>query len=131
MFQGQHAVVLKLQRQWNSFHKPIVMQKIFLFLFVAALFACNNSSRSGRASDSTKKTAGLPSDSMAREATFSFIDGCMENSKLTLGDQKAFAFCKCIYDQLKAQNPGADSLEIDRIAMDTARLAKMAANCRQ
>ena len=120
-----------MQRQWNSFHKPIVMQKIFLFLFVAALVACNNSSQSGRASDSTKKTAGLPSDSMAREATFSFIDGCMENSKLTLGDQKAFAFCKCIYDQLKAQNPGADSLEIDRIAMDTTRLAKMAANCRQ
>lgn len=107
------------------------MNKLILFLIAGFLLACNNSSTSDSSKNNTAPTnTGLPTDSLAREATFSFIDGCMENAKLTLGDQKAYAFCKCIYDQLKVQNPTADSLAIEELAMDTARIAKMAANCR-
>ena len=107
------------------------MYKLIQVLFASCLFACNNSGTTkDKRADSSKQATGLPADSLAREATFSFIDGCMQNARLTLGDQKAFAFCKCIYDQLKAQNPGADSIDIEALARDTATVGKMAANCR-
>lgn len=106
------------------------MYKIILLLLAGWLLACdNNNTRKDNSPVSSNRTA-LPNDSLSREATFSFIDGCMENAKLTLGDQKAFAFCKCIYQQFKVQNPGADSAQIEALAMDTARVAKMAAACR-
>lgn len=104
-----------------------------MFVLLAGwLLACNNN-KSGRDTAnnaSTTAPTALPKDSVARVATFSFIDGCMDNAKLTLGDEKAFAFCKCIYSQIKAENPAADSVQIEQLAMDTARVAKMAANCR-
>ena len=107
------------------------MYKLILLFIISGLLACNNSGTTkGSKDDSAKTAAGVPTDSIAREAKFSFIDGCMQNAKLTLGDQKAFAFCKCIYDQIKAQNPGADSIAIEELARDTARIGKMAANCR-
>ncbi len=107
------------------------MQKMILLIIAGFLFACNNSNTTtGNNADSAKKTAGLPKDSLAREATFSFVDGCMQNFRIALGEAKAYAFCKCVYDQLKTQNPGADSIAIEELATDTARVAKMAANCR-
>lgn len=107
------------------------MYKLLILFFMATLVACNNSSTTKeKNNDSAKTTAGLPTDSLAKEATFSFVDGCMQNFKIALGEAKAYAFCKCVYDQLKAQNPGADSLAIDELASDTARVAKLAAKCR-
>jgi|GEM_PF-2628252 len=108
------------------------MYKIIFVLLAGWLLACNNDKNTGRTNtdQATTTTSALPKDSVARVATFSFIDGCMDNAKLTLGDQKAFAFCKCIYNQIKAENPAADSVQIEQLAMDTARVAKMAANCR-
>lgn len=107
------------------------MHKLILAFVASCLLACNNSTTTKEKSgDPVKRSAGLPVDSVARVATFSFIDGCMENAKLTLGDQKAYAFCKCIYDQLEAENPGADSIQLNDLGLDTARIAKMAANCR-
>lgn len=106
------------------------MYKIILLMLAGWLLACNNNNTGRTAANPASTTTALPKDSVAREATFSFIDGCMENAKLTLGNEKAFAFCKCIYGQIKAENPGADSVQIEQLAMDTARVAKMAANCR-
>lgn len=117
------------------------MQKILILLTVAAALACNNDSdsrsdrgersdRSDREARSTQTANGLPRDSLSRVATFSFIDGCMENARLTLGQEKAYAFCKCIYNQIKNENPDADSVEIESLAQDTARVAKMAEECR-
>ena len=104
----------------------------FLFLFaISFLLACNNSATTKETKgDSAITSSGLPADSNAREATFSFVDGCMQNFRIALGEPKAYAFCKCVYNQLKAQNPGADSIAIEELAMDTARVAKLAANCR-
>jgi hypothetical protein len=108
------------------------MHRLFFVLSVCFLAACNNNNRQSANGDSAKQTTvnGIPKDSVARDATFSFIDGCMQNARLTLGDQKAYAYCKCIYGQLQAENPGADSVEIEELALDTARLARMAEKCR-
>ena len=124
-------MVLKLQSFLHILPKKVLMYKILFLLVLLSFAACKNadSNKSDNA-DSAKRSTGLPTDTVAKEATFSFIDGCMENAKLTLGDQKAFAFCKCIYNQLKAQNPGADSIVLNELAMDTARVARMAAACR-
>ena len=106
------------------------MYKLLLLFSVVCFAACSNSGTSKRSADSVSRSSALPNDSFARVAQFSFIDGCIENAKLTLGDQKAFAFCKCIYEQLQKENPSADSVALDNLAMDTARIAKMAAACR-
>jgi len=106
------------------------MYKLLLILCIGCFFSCKNSSSTKDKSDSANNSSVIPADSNARVATFNFIDECMLNAKITLGDQKAYAFCKCIYAQLKAQNPGADSIAIEGLATDTARIAKMAANCR-
>jgi hypothetical protein len=53
----------------------------------------------------------------------------MDNFRVALGEAKAYAFCKCMYNQLKAQNPGADSVAIEELAMDTARVNRLAAKC--
>ena len=105
------------------------MYKVFLLLFTACLFACNNSGKENK-STTTTTSAGLPADSNARAATFSFVDGCMDNFRIALGEPKAYAFCKCIYNQIKTENPNADSVLIEELARDTARVARMAAKCR-
>src|SRR5215204_4323545 len=105
--------------------------KLLLVSLMTLLFACNNSStNTAKRSDSGNKSIPMPADSMTREALFSFIDGCVTNSKLTLGEEKAFIFCKCIYDQLRTSSPGMDSTQLDALVHDTAQVAKMAANCR-
>ena len=108
------------------------MLKCILPIALCLLVACNNSENKGKDSTNsvTRSSVALPADSLEREATFSFIDGCMQNARVTLGDQKAFSFCKCIYDQIKAKNPGADSVAIEELARDTASVTKMAASCR-
>ena len=108
------------------------MYKWILPIAIGLLFACNNSDNTSknRTEAPAKSSAALPADSLEREATFNFIDGCMQNARVTLGDEKAFAFCKCIYDQLKARNPGADSVAIEELARDTATVTRMAASCR-
>ena len=110
------------------------MYKLLLVLFSLSLFACNNSgnekSNTTTATTTTATTPGLPADSNARAATFSFVDGCMDNFRIALGEPKAYAFCKCIYNQIKTENPGADSVAIEELARDTARVSRMAAKCR-
>ena len=105
--------------------------KLIFFCFIFGLAACNSSSNNKSESKDAKVKKGiLPADSMSKEALFSFIDGCVANSKLTLGEEKAFAFCKCIYEQIRTANPGMDSARVDAMVNDTAQVAKMAANCR-
>jgi hypothetical protein len=112
--------------------KFTLMQKLFALLTIVLLAACsNNNNRQSTTNEAAADAPiGLPKDSVARDATFSFIDGCMQNARLTLGDAKAYAYCKCIYGQLQAENPDADSVAIEQLALDTARLARMAAKCR-
>lgn len=105
---------------------------LFLLAVCFATACSNNNSRSTDANNASTQTVntGIPKDSVARDATFSFIEGCMQNARLTLGEQKAYAYCKCIYNQIKAENPGSDSIAIEELAMDTARVARMSQKCR-
>ena len=105
------------------------MYKLVVLLFVFILAACNNSNTAAdRTSDSANKATVPATDSVSKEAAFSFIDGCVENAKLTLGEQKAYVFCKCIYDQAKSKYPDMDSARM--ASLDTAEVARMAAACR-
>lgn len=106
------------------------MYKLFILLLLCSLAACNNATTpAAKAPDSNKPTAVPTTDSVAREAELNFIDGCVENAKLTLGEAKAYAFCKCIFAQVKTKYPEIDSSVMAALA-DTAEVARMAANCR-
>ena len=109
------------------FFKPSIMRKLFFPFLAVAFFACNSPSTSSKSSG-TAGTAPLATDSASKVEQLSFIDGCVENSKLTLGEQKAYAFCKCMYEQIQAKYPNIDSAGIARL--DTATVAQMAAGCR-
>lgn len=108
------------------------MHRLIILLAISFLGACsnNNDRESPNANSTTQANSGLPKDSTARVATFNFIDECMQNARLTLGVQKAYAYCKCIYGQLQAENPDADSIQIEQLALDTARIIRMAEKCR-
>lgn len=111
------------------FFKSSIMRKLFVLVFIVSLFACNNSSQSAnKESEAPAATTPVATDSASKVAQLSFIDGCVENSKLTLGEQKAFAFCKCMYAQIEAKYPNLDSAGIARL--DTATIARLAASCR-
>jgi spore coat polysaccharide biosynthesis protein SpsF (cytidylyltransferase family) len=123
-------MVLKLH---SSREIAIIMSGLFKFLSLCTvlfLFACDNSSNTREQKQSSKKTATLPADSMSKEALFSFVDGCIGDFKLALGEQKAFAFCKCMYDQVRNDNPDIDSVKLKTLVNDSAQVNKMAANCR-
>ncbi|MDQ6609789.1 MAG: hypothetical protein M3Y85_08215 [Bacteroidota bacterium] len=106
------------------------MYKLLILLFVSFFAACNNASTpDAKTSDSATKPILRPADSIAREAEMNFIDGCVENAKLTLGEAKAYTFCKCVFAQVKAKYPVMDSTVMTALS-DTAEVARMAANCR-
>ena len=107
-----------------------MVKLLIVLLFAIGVAACNNGQRPAATnSDSSSSTnKALSTDSAARVAELSFIDGCVENSKLTLGETKAFAFCKCMYGQIHAKYPDMDSAQIAK--MDTATINKLAESCR-
>lgn len=110
----------------------ITMYKAVLaFSFLAA--ACGNASTpEANRADSFQRptTTPLPADSAALNEELSFIDGCVDNAKLTLGEQKGYAFCKCLYGQVQAKNPTMDSVQLDAMMQDTAMMNRLSANCR-
>ena len=106
-----------------------VLFRIICAGFICCLLACNNSATKKDVSSSVKGAA-LPADSMSREALFVFIDDCVTNATPTHGQEKAFALCKCIYEQLRKDNQGIDSTQMQALTRDTAQVAKMVANCK-
>lgn len=103
--------------------------RLFLLL-VSGFAACKNNEASTASQKDTAAVVSAPlaKDSAGRVEQLSFIDGCVDNAKLTLGEEKAFAFCKCMYAQIQAKHPGLDSAEITNL--DSATVAKLAAACR-
>lgn len=104
----------------------------FCLLFLLA--ACGNADSSKTAgTDSLQRPAtviALPTDSAALNEELSFIEGCVDNAKLTLGEQKGYAFCKCLYGQVHTKNPTMDSAQLAAMLQDTAMMNRLAANCR-
>ena len=107
------------------------MRTDLFVLFAVSLVACKNNPATVT-TPQTQTVAPAPAvtvvDSAAKVAELSFIDGCVENSKLTLGEPKAFAFCKCMYAQIQSKYPNLDSA--GKANLDTATVARMAAACR-
>ena len=108
------------------------MRTIFLLLLVSGFAACGNNSAPGDVQNEPTATAaptlGPIADSATKLFELNFINSCMENAKLTLGEAKAFAFCKCMYGQVQAKYPGLDGSIISKL--DSAEIGRMAANCR-
>ena len=105
------------------------MRKLLFLLTLGAFAACNNASTPTSKNDDTlKKGPAAPMDSAAAEFKMSIIDGCVEQNRLALGEAKAYSFCKCMYEQTKVLFPDMDSTKI--ATLDTAAIARMAANCR-
>lgn len=110
----------------------MTIRNIPLLLCLACwLLACNNSATSANEPKSSKKAAAvLPADSMSREALFVFIDDCVTSATPTHGQEKAFALCKCMYEQLRKDNSGIDSAQMLTLSHDTAQVRRMLENCK-
>lgn len=108
----------------------MVMRTVLFLVLLCGFAACKNNDASTASPKDTAAAVNvsLRNDSAGRVAQLSFIDGCMENSRLTLGEPKAFAFCKCMYEQIEAKYPNLDSAGIANL--DTATVARLAASCR-
>lgn len=105
------------------------MNKLFFLLLVSILSACNNSTtNSTKGADSAK--GSTKTQTSYTEAEMNFIDACVESSKASLGEAKAYTFCKCMLPQAKAKVPDMDSTAMDALGRDTAEVTRMAANCK-
>ncbi len=93
------------------------------------LAACTNTATNDTKADTTAKQPS-PVTTVANDDEMNFVDACVENSKQRLGEAKAYATCKCIYDQVKQKNPSGDSAAMDAILADTTQIAAMAAKCK-
>lgn len=108
------------------------MRKLLFLLLASGFAACNNGPAPANPQTETKPAAAVVprpfTDSATRPFALNFLNGCVENAKLTLGEAKAFAFCKCMYNQVHAKYPDLDSAALLRI--DSAEINRMAASCR-
>ena len=104
------------------------MYKIILSLLLVTSFACNSKDPKV-ASQSSSENAAKQTVTWTRDAEMSWMDECVEGSKTTLGEEKAFNQCKCILRQIQEKNPSNDSLKNVQITNDTALITTMAKNC--
>ena len=102
------------------------MYKFILLAALCSFAACKNDQKGGKSLTDTKSTkaGGFTAEEME------FVDGCVENAKANLGEEKAFILCKCILTQFKKENPSMDSTIMVRMMNDTAKIARLAANCK-
>ena len=104
------------------------MYKIILSLLLFTAIACNSKSPK-TASESSSENAAKQPVTWTRDAEMNWMDECVEGSKGTLGEEKAFNQCKCILRQIQEKNPTNDSARNVTITNDTALIASMAKNC--
>lgn len=107
---------------------PTIMIKLFFTAIIFLFVACNNSNTP------TADTATAGSDSaLAKSYTWTneeekdFLAGCVDNAKANVSDTAAYAYCKCVLDQLKQVFPNMDSASA--IIMDTTKAAAYVAKC--
>lgn len=105
------------------------MNKLFLLLTFFLIIACNNS-KTPSADDATTGTdsAVAKSYTWTDEEEKEFLAGCVDNAKANVSDTTAYAYCKCVLDQLKQAFPNMDSASA--IIMDTTKAAAYVAKCK-
>ena len=105
------------------------MIKLFLSLTLFLIIACNNS-KAPSADDTTTGTdsAVAKSYKWTDQEEKEFLAGCVDNAKANVSDTTAYAYCKCVLDQLKLAFPNLDSASA--IIMDTTKAAAYVAKCK-
>lgn len=105
------------------------MQQL-IFLFCALLLlACNNqATNTGASKDSVAKSAPGGSGKFTADE-LEFLAPCFDNAKNTLGEDRAYTLCRCLYDQVQKKYPGADSTTLMQHLSDTAEVRQMTMNC--
>ncbi len=106
------------------------MNKLIALIVSFIFIACNNpSSNTADNKDTTSKNTIPPAaTNWTSEDELEFTAGCVDNVKVRLGEEKAYAYCKCVLDQVKTKY-AMDSTIVDKLS-DTAEIAKMALNCK-
>ncbi len=128
-------MVLKLHLCSNTFYMSYsnlhkLLSPTLLILLVGSLLftACTNegSTKDGKDSASTNTTSAT-AKTWTQEDELEFMNGCVDNAKARLSNEKAYAYCKCVLAQVKTKY-AMDSTIIAKLS-DTAEVAKMAQNC--
>ena len=110
----------------------------FLFLFANLLFACillacnNQATKPATNTDSTKKsTASTPSQWSENEKAF--MNDCVENANPRYNNDsvKAFAFCKCMMEKVKAKYNIDDTTTVLKLQQDTTAIKQWEQSCTQ
>lgn len=103
------------------------MFKLFLSLLLFAVIACNSDPKTPSATApsaiDTSKSFAWP-DEDEKE----FLADCVANAEARLNDTAAFAYCKCVLEQLKHVYPNLDSAAA--IIIDSARAAAYVEKCK-
>ena len=99
------------------------MIRYIVLLLLVAVTACNSKKTNPAGPASTKDTSWTADE-------LDFIDGCVANAAESIGEEKAFILCKCILLQVKNENPSLDSSFLVRLSSDTAKVARLAKNCK-
>lgn len=103
------------------------MFKLFLPLLTIAVVACNSDPKTPSATGSSV-TDSTKSYTWSDEDEKEFLAGCVENAAVRLSDTAAFAYCKCVLEQLKHVYPNMDSAAA--IIMDSIRAAAYVEKCK-
>jgi len=110
------------------------MTKILAFAslaFAISMSACNNEkSEAKEAAKDSSLPAAAVSSAWTRNDEMEFMDGCVEKSAPTMGEEKAFNTCKCILRQIQTKNPSNDSTQTALLMTDTTQMAAMAQACK-
>jgi len=108
------------------------MMKLLAIATIAlSLGACNNEKSEAK---QTAKDSSIPATALSsawtRDDEMEFMDGCVEKSAPTMGEEKAFNTCKCILRQIQTKNPANDSTQTALLMTDTTQMAAMAQACK-
>lgn len=106
------------------------MLKVFLSFLMLAFVACNNNSKdTASGTDSVSaNSVNTKSYTWKDEEEKDFLAGCVDKAKIKLSDTAAFAYCKCVLNQLKQTFPNMDSAA--GVLMDSARAAVYVEKCK-
>jgi hypothetical protein len=116
--------------------KHLIMYKVIFLFCCLSFIACSNNESSTPA-ENKGDTANTTSNALPHvtnlqpESELEVLASCVDNAKAQLGEQKAFALCKCVLGQVQQKYPGADSTAIVAHLSDTAQVAQMAKQCQE
>jgi hypothetical protein len=106
------------------------MLKVICGLSFILICACNSRSSEKNTNDSTAaaSTNSSVASSWSKEDEQEFMASCVDNSKASMGDTAAYAYCKCVLGKVQQRFPTLDSTIV--VLNDTTEAAKITAGCK-